>query len=120
MRMAFFSLSEQGRAGRRSISEPCRGRPKSTRVASEKNQARTGRTCPAEEEIFRPAISALAAIAFSSVAGAAGPVFDEGFIVSLGTFGLDTKTEMRVDGTTDVVRQRSQRQPDAGAGRHRR
>lgn len=49
---------------------------------------------------IRSAPIALAAIAFTVAASGADPVFDEGFVVSLGTFGLETKTEMRVDGTT--------------------
>lgn len=46
---------------------------------------------------IRPALAGLAVFALTA---AADPVFDEGFNVSLGTFALETKTVMRVDGTT--------------------
>lgn len=46
---------------------------------------------------IRPALAGLAVFALTA---AADPVFDEGFNISLGTFALETKTVMRVDGTT--------------------
>ena len=48
---------------------------------------------------IRPAFAGLAAFALAFTA-AADPVFDEGVILSLGTFALDTQTVMRVDGTS--------------------
>lgn len=48
----------------------------------------------------RNAIAAVAALALAATASAADPVFDEGFNLSLGTFALDTKAVMRIDGTT--------------------
>lgn len=49
---------------------------------------------------MKPVRPAFAVIAMLALAASADPVFDEGFSIALGTFGLDTKTVMRVDGTT--------------------
>lgn len=48
---------------------------------------------------LRTLFAGFAVVALTLGASAADPVFDEGVIVSLGTFALDTNTVMRVDGT---------------------